>query len=185
MKPSILQLERFAFLGISVDPVVVPEYTNNADSAIGFDFDGVKLGEKFDVFPPKNEDDRWGVTLTISIPNVEGEGKICPYTIEVSAIGFFHYTRKEDPDLEKRNMVVVNGLAVIYATLRELVAQITARSIHGELLLPTVNFLDKLQRPDDSPQNQLAAAQTVSEDKPKKPRKRTTKSTKAPVNKSV
>jgi preprotein translocase subunit SecB len=181
MKPSSLQLERFAFLGISVEPVVVPEYTKNTDSAIGFDFDGVKFGEKFDVFPPKNEDDRWGLTLTISIPNVEDGGKICPYTIDVSAIGFFYYTRKDDSDLEKRNMVVVNGLAVLYATLRELVAQITARSIHGELLLPTVNFLDKLQRPDDLAQNQLAASQTVSEDNPKKPRKRTTKSTKKPV----
>lgn len=175
MKPSSLQLERFAFLRVSIEPMVLPESASNADITSGFDFDGVKFGENFDVFPPKNGDDRWGVTLTIKILNVEGDGKTCPYTIDVSAIGFFHYTRKDDSELEKRNMVVVNGLAILYATLRELVAQVTARSIHGELLLPTVNFLDKFQRPEETPQDQSTASKTISEDKPAKTRKKSSK----------
>ncbi|MCE2745933.1 MAG: hypothetical protein LW710_08500 [Burkholderiales bacterium] len=179
MKPSTLQLERFAFLRISVEPFVYPERPESGDLAIGFDFEGVKFGEKFDVFPLTDQDDRWGLTLTLSIPNIEGEGKTCPYTIDVSAIGFFHYARKDDPELDKRNMVVVNGLAILYATLRELVAQITARSIHGELLLPTVNFLDKFERPEDPDQNKVEISQPVISDKPKKPRKRITKPTKS------
>jgi preprotein translocase subunit SecB len=179
MQPSTLQLEKFVFLKVSVSPILLPEYTDTMGSASGFDFDGVKIGERFEVFPPKNGDDRWGLNLSINVPNEDGEGKTCPYTIDVSAIGFFHYGRKDDPELDKRNMVVVNGLAILYATLREMVAQITARSIHGELLLPTVNFLDKLQRPNDAAQPPAAESQPVASDKPKKPRKRITKPTKS------
>lgn len=46
---------------------------------------------------------------------------------------------------EKREQIaVVNGLSILYSAIREMLLNITSRSVHGALGLPTLSFVDAL-----------------------------------------
>lgn len=144
MEPSIIDLLGMRFAGVKV----IPQPNDKVDNADieTFDFEGVAIGEASNTFL-LNEDDPYlyGVILKLLIDNVEG--KIAPYDIEVSAIG--HFRISKNVPLEKRyNLISVNGCSMLYGAIREQVMNITARSVHGMLVLPTASFKDKIKEED-------------------------------------
>jgi preprotein translocase subunit SecB len=42
--------------------------------------------------------------------------------------------------LERKQQAVVNGVSLVYGVVRDMVCTLTARSQHGQMLLPTLNF---------------------------------------------
>lgn len=57
-----------------------------------------------------------------------------------------HFRINKDVPLEKRyNLISVNGCSMLYGAIREQVMNITARSVHGMLVLPTASFKDKIK----------------------------------------
>lgn len=42
--------------------------------------------------------------------------------------------------LERKQLAVVNGVSLVYGIARDMVCAITGRGIHGQMLLPTLNF---------------------------------------------
>lgn len=141
MEPSIIDLLGMRFAGVKV----IPQPNDKVDDKDieAFDFEGVAIGEASNTFL-LNEDDPYlyGVILKLSIDNAVG--KVAPYDIEVCAVG--HFKINKNVPLEKRyNLISVNGCSILYGAIREQVMNITARSIHGMLVLPTASFKDKIK----------------------------------------
>ena len=95
---------------------------------------------------------RWMVTLRVVLAGKEGDDP-APYTGEIEAVGFFS-VEQAWPEGNVGQLVVVNGPAVLYGMVREMVAGLTARGPHKPLTLPTVTFVDqtlKMSEPDSAP----------------------------------
>lgn len=135
MKPSNVQTKSVIFLGVNVDQNL--DYDADNHPAWEFDWGGVNIGvvSKF----KRNNSDDFSVFLQIVVENKEG--KPAPYSINVSVLGRFGYVGNDDP-IVRDDLIVVNGLSILYGTIREMVTSISARMPFSEMCLPGANFLD-------------------------------------------
>ena len=149
MRPSPIQLKEMVYLGIKVWPQLLEE-TDGQVTAASFDFNGVMIGERIEVQILGEEDNPmfYGVKLRISVENKEG--KIAPYDLDVEVAGVFEIINKKIKKEEREEMVTVNGCAVLYSAIRDQIMTLTARSVRGALILPTVNFQDKVEKKTDA-----------------------------------
>ena len=90
----------------------------------------------------EEERNRWLVQLGIKKEADEKEGTP-PYTFYVEAVGLFSVL-PDYPEEKVESLVRVNGAAVLYGAIRELIANLTARGPYPQVDLPTVTFLDEL-----------------------------------------
>lgn len=168
MQPSPIQLRQLFFRHIFIHP-------NNEDDenivALDFDFDGVVIqdGSRIKLIEHNNSDQVsiYCVNLRIVIQNEEG--KICPYTIDIEAAGFFEILNKGLEENKREELALINGCSMLYSVIREHVMSFTTRCPHGTLILPTVNFLDKIKKEELSQIQDQDSEQTES--KPKKRKK--------------
>lgn len=146
MTPSPLQLKSYFFTKVLVElakPFEDPESTDV--KATDFNFNGVNIGTEIGVAVAEHQTDSptdFMVELKISILNKDGAS--CPYKIDVAIIGIFDISEKIDKE-KRENIVTVNGVSILFGCVREMVASITSRSMHGMLILPTANFTDHVQ----------------------------------------
>lgn len=167
MKPSNVQTKSIIFLGVSVDPN--KDYDDENQPAWEFDWGGVNIGvvSRF----RKEKSSEFSVFLQIVVNNEEG--KQAPYSINISALGRFGFIGNDEPE-KRDDLVVVNGLSILYGTIREMVTSISARMPFGEVCLPGANFLD--HRPSLKKEK---AREETAEKKPA-PKKRVTAKKAAP-----
>jgi preprotein translocase subunit SecB len=79
----------------------------------------------------------WRTKFGIKIEN-SSEEESAPYVGEIIVAGTFKLA--EDFPAEKaKQMVHLNSGAILYGAIRELVSSLTSQSIHGELILPTID----------------------------------------------
>lgn len=160
MRLSPLQLLEYTFEGVSVMPVegyeADPKFSPNlvffpGKLAISADTGLVLLADE------KNYSD-FGLRLTMRVG--PKEEKKAPYRVEVSVRGVvrMHLTQSEGQAEERRVRALVNGVSLLYGTVREMVSGITIRSVHGQLLLPSLNFADLATK---QPNGATAAAVTA------------------------
>ena len=103
-------------------------------------------------------------------PKKDHESKFFPYSVVVKGRGFFSFRNKTDkPEAER--VLRLNGAAILYGLLRAQVAQITAQSVHGQFLLPTVNFVEMQDQSTQVGQPQ-ASQKTPSAKRKPRPKKR-------------
>lgn len=146
MQPSQIQLLDMRYLGIKVWPRETEK--DDEQDAEQFDFNGVLIGEKINVYPFSKDDANSVYVVMLNILIENKEGKTAPYDIDVCVAG--HFSVHKNVTKERVvNLVTVNGCSILYSAIRELVMTLTIRSINGMLTLPTVNFLDKI--PENSP----------------------------------
>ena len=144
MQLSPLQLLEYTFDGVSVMPV--EGYVADPELAAGLVFFPGKLAMSADTgLVLLNEQDRYsdfGVKLTLRVgPKAD---KQAPYQIQVSVRGMvrMHLTLATGQAEERRVRALVNGVSLLYGTVREMVSNITSRSVHGQMLLPSLSFSD-------------------------------------------
>lgn len=82
-------------------------------------------------------DRRFYVKLNMRLPGAVEHPT--PYTLDMEMVGIFNCTGG-DPSKDEK-LVAINGPAVLYGSIRELVLQITSRGPYPPLVLPTVNFI--------------------------------------------
>lgn len=100
-----------------------------------------ELSHKLDYLRHKEDPRKWMITLALR--QAEDKGKCCPaYTFEIHAVGMFSVD-KGYPDEKVESLVRVNGPALLYGAIRELVANLTARGPFAAVHLPTVSFIDE------------------------------------------
>jgi len=88
---------------------------------------------------PKNAS-CWHLALTIKIGSASPE-KPFIYEGEVQVIGAVEIHDSLPP--EKREQIVrVNGIGLLYSAVREMLLNLSERSLHGPLCLPVMNFTE-------------------------------------------
>lgn len=136
---SPLQLMQMAFTKTRV------ETFEDADGlgeiwAPQFDFEGVNLLVENTVGQQENNTTDFLVALRVAVLNETDAVKKAPYTFDIAVQGVFKLAA--DFTCEDRyDLVRVNGSAMLYGAIRDMLQQITARSMLGTLLLPTLHFL--------------------------------------------
>jgi preprotein translocase subunit SecB len=100
------------------------------------------ISATINIAPHTKEQTKYRLTLEILVkPTTGQEQAFFPYEISVTGRGFFSFKAPCDP--EKADHVLrLNGAAILSGLLRGQIAQITAQSVHGQFLLPTVNFVE-------------------------------------------
>jgi preprotein translocase subunit SecB len=63
------------------------------------------------------------------------------YEIEVAIQGVVE-VHADFPAERREHLAIVNGLGLLYSSIREMVTNLTARSAHGALNLPTLNLVE-------------------------------------------
>lgn len=85
----------------------------------------------------------WRLTLDIAFrPNkgTDAPAPAIPYDVNITARGEFTFPADAKED-DIQHTLRLNGASIVYGLMRGTVAQITAQSIKGQLLLPTFNFV--------------------------------------------
>lgn len=144
MQLSPLQLLEYTFDGVSVVPV--EGYKSDPAFAPGLVFFPGKLAMSADtglaLLDEKEKYSDFGVKLTLRVgPKEDAQA---PYNIRISVSGIvrMHLTQVDGQAEERRVRALVNGASLLYGAVREMVNTITSRSVHGPLLLPSLNFQD-------------------------------------------
>lgn len=133
MKPSSL-----TFLDLKFFRIKVETDFSAKTKADDFDFNGAMVG--WNIRHGKEESDhKWWVAVGFVVANENAE-VICPYNIDVQALGIFTVSEKYPAENEER-LVYENGAALVYGAIREMVSMITSRSLAGTLMLPTPTFV--------------------------------------------
>lgn len=94
-----------------------------------------------------NNPNQWQIKMRIAFKGVDN--KPAPYEGHLDVMGVFTVLANELPEEQKLKLVAITCPSILYATAREVVASLTARSQNGLFLLPSVSFADQtLQVPD-------------------------------------
>jgi hypothetical protein len=98
---------------------------------------------KVEVYEQQSAEDPrdWAFALEVTLDN--NSGARYPYVFKVALFGSFSVAAEiEPPDSDL--IAVRNGPAILYSAAREIVAATTGRGPYPAVLLPAVNFLDRL-----------------------------------------
>lgn len=151
MQLSPLQLLEYTFDGVSVSPV--DGYVADPEFSPGLVFFPGKLTMSAEtahaLLVEETSYSDFGVKLTLRV--APKEDAQAPYNIQVSVRGVvrMHLMQVEGQAEERRVRALVNGVSLLYGVVREMVSNITGRSAHGLLLLPSLNFADLIPHKSD------------------------------------
>ena len=139
MKNSPLQLEHYCVTAVHLDA--------NLDAKVPEKIEW-RINSKCDFATHRDDSRRWKVDLTISFHAAdEATG---PYKGSVSFIGFFAVDDTYSEEKVKL-LVETNGPSVLFGSVREMVANLTARGPWPMVLLPTQSFYKSPAKPAAAP----------------------------------
>lgn len=150
MKASPLQLDHTQFGEIFLQPKTARKYASSVSVTTAPTF-----GRN------NNERDQWQIKMRIGF---KGAGdKPAQYEGHIEVMGVFTVIATDLSDDQKLKLVAITCPSILYATAREVIASLTARSQNGLFLLPSVSFADQIL----TPQEKKAAESVQMEDAPK------------------
>ena len=138
MEPSRIQMQTYHLGGLSIIPYADAEPTQLGEFA---DFNNVEFSSEVALQdgPQASHNGREPVGLRLKINIKRGESKIFPYEISIDIVGIFDISAL--PEKDPIALLLVNGTSMLYGALREMLLSITARCMHGQVMLPSVHFL--------------------------------------------
>jgi preprotein translocase subunit SecB len=93
------------------------------------------------LFSPHDDDpNNWRLNLTVTFGSDE-PGKETPYKGKVSVSGYFLIVGTFS-DEKKEELIRVTGASILWGSCREMIANFTARSSRGMIVLPSVSFVE-------------------------------------------
>lgn len=95
---------------------------------------------------PTDKKGFWMVSLSLGI-RPRSEDEPCRFTGEIIFEGFFK-VHEDFPEAKTEDLVRMNGGAVLYGAIREMVIGLTARSEYGPMEIPTIDarvFMEKIE----------------------------------------
>lgn len=102
------------------------------------------LQTQCDISRHAEDHSRWMIHLKVSFSAVEAE-KPSPYTGEVAVEGLFQ-VQDSFKTRHREALIRVTASSMLYGACREMLANFTARSIHGILSLPSISFREKREK---------------------------------------
>ncbi len=130
MHPSPLHLEHYFFTRISVEAAPHTDKTSPGT-----------LTGRVNCACHKEDPRRWMVTLTVQ-QKEDSEKKVPSYLVDIEICGFFNVDNSI-ADNRVEPIVKANGPAVLFGSVREIVALLTGRGPHPAVQLPSVTFIDE------------------------------------------
>lgn len=136
---SPLQLVQMVFTKTRVEAYELGEDISEG-WAPQFDFDGVNLLIENTVGQQEDNITDFLVMLRVAVLNEADAVKKAPYTFDIAVQGVFKLAVDFSCD-DRHDLVRVNGSAMLYGAIRDMLQQVSGRSVLGTLLLPTLHFL--------------------------------------------
>lgn len=144
MQLSPIQSRSIIYRRVHVAPTL--DVNGNLDpqlKAPGFDWSEVKLGVETAIGHHDHENPtEFMASLRVTVTNEEG--KRCPYELDFHLVALLQLSSALQAS-RREELAIVNGLAIAYGAMRELVVNLTSRMEYGALVLPGVNFQDQVQ----------------------------------------
>jgi preprotein translocase subunit SecB len=90
--------------------------------------------------PVENMENHWRLALRVKLGSADAS-KPFAYEAQVEVQAMVQLTG--DYDASKRERIaVINGLSILYSATREMIQNVTARSVAGPLSIPTLNLIE-------------------------------------------
>jgi preprotein translocase subunit SecB len=102
------------------------------------------------VHKQEEPESQWLVRLDLQF-SPDKEGEVTAYLGEIAVVGVFTLAADFPPE-KASDMVHMNGGAILFGIVRELLSSISARGVHGGIVLPTVDARCFLPQPADDSQ---------------------------------
>jgi preprotein translocase subunit SecB len=91
-----------------------------------------------------DQPNHWNLQLVIKFGSADPSNPFF-YEIEIHAFGIVELIGEIDPE-KREPIVVINGLGILYGACREMVMNITARSIYSPCSIPSLNFTEVIKQ---------------------------------------
>ncbi|MCP5531972.1 MAG: protein-export chaperone SecB [Akkermansiaceae bacterium] len=130
LNPSPLAIRAHEFLEIHLEATDC----DDPDAPLTLDFNR-KWGQS------ENDPLDWMAELTVRFGG-EGDDDKVPYRGVIRAAGYFRIA-KAYPEQNRETLIKVTGASILYGACREMLANLTARSSHGMISLPSVSFIER------------------------------------------
>ena len=135
LRPSPLSILNHEFLEI----VLKASETEIAEAPLSLDFNR-EWG------PSSNDPLEWKLSLTVRF-GTEDEEEFVPYRGLLRIVGYFRIN-EGFPEARRDELIRITGASILYGACREMLANLTARTPHGMISLPSISFVD--QKPETS-----------------------------------
>jgi preprotein translocase subunit SecB len=135
MQASSLQLESSAITRLKVE--ANKSFPKERAKERFDQFAEADLESTVEIAGDANDPHRYFVKLEMRLLGTEASPT--PYAIDLEMIGIF--TCGITDEEKRRQLVDINGPAVLYGSIRELVMQVTSRGPYPAVVLPTVSFV--------------------------------------------
>ncbi|WOX04718.1 hypothetical protein [Microbulbifer pacificus] len=153
VEASPLQLQQLVFTRVHVDALVPSDVTDDI-WAPDFDFTDVEFAHEVMVMPKEGQEEdprEFILALKFAIPNNNENSKLAPYTVDVQAQAIFTFAPIFEPK-KRESLVTVNGCSMVIGAIREMLCQLTARSVYGPMTLPTLRFIPEPEKKEEADQ---------------------------------
>jgi preprotein translocase subunit SecB len=110
--------------------------------------------------PVPETTNQWRLILTVVIASADAT-KPYAYEAEVQLQGLVE-ALEALPEERRQQIALVNGFSILYSAAREMLLNITARSAHGSMALPTISFVSMVKqatKPPEKPTEQPVKAE--------------------------
>lgn len=139
LSPSPLAIERHEFTSIQLEAAEAENPTGE-----------LKIKTRRSLAKDVENPSHWKLTLTVEFgPNNADEP--APYAGSVTIVGSFHIGPGY-PDEKHQTLINVTAASILYGACREMVANLTCRSTHGLLSLPSISFAPPANPKEKEPQ---------------------------------
>ena len=114
----------------------------SVEAAAGDNTDGgISLNTRRTSHQHSEDPRQWRVVLEINFGSKPGEPE-APYSGQLIIQGEF-YVLQGYPEAKIPLLIDVTGASILFGACREMLANLTARSSHGMISLPSVSFVEK------------------------------------------
>lgn len=138
MQPSPLQLLQCSFESVNV--VAVPDFDNSKrDPSFVFNPSGMEMSSETSVQDLEGGNAWSDYAIRFVVGFEPKEPNATPYRGQLVLQGLVRMHGGKTL-LERKQLAVVNGVSLLYGAARDMVCTLTSRGVHGQMLLPTLNF---------------------------------------------
>jgi len=139
---SELSLDRLEFheIKIKANPKAISVLENHLPQ-LRIDFNKYDLYHRSKIaFPDSEVENPRHFAVTYGVKLESKPGETMPYDIEVEAMALLNYQGEDHAGADRFRAVRFSAYQMLHGAIREMVANLTARSRHGLLQIPSRNF---------------------------------------------
>jgi preprotein translocase subunit SecB len=138
MQPSPLQLLQCCFESVNV--VAMQDFDNaERDTSFVFNPTGMAMSSETAVQDLEGGEGWSDYAIRFVVGFEPKEANATPYRGQLVLQGVVRMHGAQSL-LERKQLAVVNGVSLLYGVARDMVCTLTSRGVHGQMLLPTLNF---------------------------------------------